>query len=358
MIQSCIGVPPGLPDLPWTSWPVNPWNNEDGVGEYAAGWTYGDFDGDGLLDGVSSDPTADDLRGYVHVVFGDGRETTLRRGQGGLAGAYEQYDLFGAAITVGDFDADGFDDLAVSAPGSSVSGRTYAGGVHIIYGNSSGLSTTGDQLFTQDSTGIQGVAEDADFFGEALAVGDFDGDGYADLAVGTPQEDIGSIGNAGYVGVIYGSAGGLSTVDDGWHQDVSGVYGAAESEDNFGSEVLAMDITGDGISELVVTASGEGIGSQDNRGIIQVLNGTTSGVSAVGDYHLRPSDFGISGTDPHLGMIAKQLDFDADSLADKLVFHAKGDVTGSNCGWYDDDSKTTVFVAVPAGGVLTPECPS
>jgi hypothetical protein len=50
--------------------------------------------------------------------------------------------------------------------------------------------------------------------------GDFNGDGFADLAVGVPLEDVGTVANAGAVNVIYGASGGLSAADDQlWHRD-------------------------------------------------------------------------------------------------------------------------------------------
>ena len=63
-----------------------------------------------------------------------------------------------------------------------------AGVVHVIRGSASGLTTVGDQLWSQDSPGVKGVAKgglkSGDRFGSALASGDFDRDGHADLAIG------------------------------------------------------------------------------------------------------------------------------------------------------------------------------
>ena len=65
----------------------------------------------------------------------------------------------------------------------------------------------GNQLFTQNDVGGE-AAESGDRFGAALAVGDFDDDGFADLAVGAPGEDAGSTADAGTVNVLYGSSSG------------------------------------------------------------------------------------------------------------------------------------------------------
>jgi hypothetical protein len=81
-----------------------------------------------------------------------------------------------------------------------------------VYGTADGLAGAGSQFWTQDSPGVGGSAEAVDDFGESLATGDFNHDGYADLAIAAPSEDVGGIFDAGAVNVLYGSAGGLT----GW----------------------------------------------------------------------------------------------------------------------------------------------
>jgi hypothetical protein len=72
-----------------------------------------------------------------------------------------------------------------------------------------------------------------------LAAGDFDGDGFDDLAIGVPEEDVGGASDAGAVNVLFGSAAGLTAAGSQiWHQDSAGVPGAAENFDRFGN-VLA-----------------------------------------------------------------------------------------------------------------------
>lgn len=87
------------------------------------------------------------------------------------------YESFGFSLAAGDFNSDGYDELAIGVPREGVNHNTidFAGAVHVIYGTAQGLSATGiggigraDQLFTQNSPDVQGVAEEADFFGWSL----------------------------------------------------------------------------------------------------------------------------------------------------------------------------------------------
>ena len=217
----------------------------------------GDFDNDGFADLAAGAPfenangTAD--AGAVSVLPGSASGLTSVGGQifTQVAGAVEAGDLFGFALAAGNFNNDAFVDLAAGAPFEDVGGTADAGAVSAVPGSTAGLTAVGAQLFTQ----VAGTVEAGDFFGFALAAGDFNANTFADLAGGAPAEDVGSVVDAGSVSVVPGSAAGLTSVGGQiFTQDTPGVPGGAEAFDNFGFTLA----TGDTAPTAAASPSGPG----------------------------------------------------------------------------------------------------
>src|SRR6185503_415997 len=207
-------------------------------------------------------------------------------------------DLRGAIVPVQipastrpDFNGDGKDDLAVGVPGEN----TGAGGVHIIYATKGGLSELGDQFFTQASPDVPGGEEDYDLCGTAVASGDFNGDGFGDLAFGCPGEDTpDSAPTAGAVMVLYGSSTGLKgTGSQFWSQNSPGINGGSETLDQCGSSLASGDINRDGFADLVWGCPGEDVGSAENAGAINVLFGSAAGLTATGNRFISQDTAGL-----------------------------------------------------------------
>ncbi len=130
----------------------------------------------------------------------------------GISSSAEEGDGFGSALAAGDFDGDGFGDLAIGVPSEAHGTVQSAGGVHILYGGRAGLAASGTQFWSQDSSFVPDDAEAFDSFGEVLAAGDLDCDGFDDLAVAAPHEDFLLAHWAGTVHVFWGSADGLTPI--------------------------------------------------------------------------------------------------------------------------------------------------
>ncbi len=247
--------------------------------------TVGDFDGDGYDDLAVGAPYEDiepeDSAGSVNVLYGSANGLTATgdqiwyEGYNGVGGEPEANDWFGYALAAGDFDLDGHDDLVVSLPGENLGTGDVlnAGRVVILYGTQNGLSATGSQGWVQGLSGVLNTYEENDYFGKALVTGDFDGDRYADLAIGVPDEDNGSVVDTGAVNVLYGSASGLIATDNEiWFDSGS------EEDDEFGRALTTGDFNGDGFDELAVGIPYEDLGSVVNAGAVDILYGSSGGL--------------------------------------------------------------------------------
>jgi len=299
--------------------------DHDGYGDLAIGVPYEDIE-----------PIVD--AGLVNVIYGTDTlglspigNQMWYQGYAGAEGVAETSDLFGVALAVGDFDGDNYMDLAVGIPYQDVSGYGNAGAVHILYGSGGGLTATNDQLWTQDSPGILGGPESNDWFGNSLAVGDFDGDGYDDLVVGVSGEDIGTINSAGAVNVIYGTSGGLSATDDQiWYQDSDYIQGASEELDQFGYAVTAGDFNSDGYDDLAVGVIHESVGSVSNAGAVNVIYGSANGLITTRNWWFHQDMLDTadgSELDDIFGWALSAGDYNGDGFADLAVGVPGEDIT-------------------------------
>ena len=214
----------------------------------------------------------------------------------GVLGAAEVEDGFGAALGVGDFNNDSFADLAIGAPSEGVGGAAQAGAVNVVYGSASGLTATGNQQWLQGSGGVGGVAEVGDQFGFALTSGDFNNDSFADLAIGTPFEDVGTVVDAGAINVLYGSAARLTaTGNQQWLQGSGGIIGVAEESDFFGAALAAGDFNNNTFADLAIGAPFEDVGTTLDAGAINVLYGSANRLTAAGNQQWLQGSGGIIG---------------------------------------------------------------
>jgi hypothetical protein len=174
----------------------------------------------------------------------------------------------------GDFNGDGFADLAIGVPLEDLTAENQ-GAVTVIYGSPQGLDPRQrpDQLLVQ--TDPEGP-EAQDGFGLSLAVGDFNGDGFGDLAVGANGEDKGRDGNnEGAVTVFYGSPSGLMARSAQYLTEPK----TAEN-DQFGFTLAAGDFNGDGRDELAVSVLNRRVGGAIGAGSVVVFRGAAERLDA------------------------------------------------------------------------------
>jgi hypothetical protein len=284
-----------------------------------------DFDGDGFADmavGVPGEALGSTREaGAVQVLYGSTSGVTdhdqfWHEGSAGVKGKVENSDRFGQVVDSGDFDRDGYADLAIGVPEENV-GKPNAGKVQVLYGSPTGLTASGDQVWHQGKKGVPGTNEKTDWFGKSLAVGDFDGDGYADLAVGVPREEVGGKNGAGRVVVLRGSASGLTASGvQSWTENSPGVATKAWTSDYFGEDLAAGDVSGDGRDDLAISArydTGRFEGSA-----VHLLVGSPSGLTATNSQFLRLTSVGLTADGTSVDSL-RLGDVNADGHADLTI---------------------------------------
>lgn len=313
----------------------------DQLGRSLAG--IGDLDGDGVGDlavGANYDDDGGTNRGalYILLLNPDGtvkRTSKISSTQGGFTGPLRANDEFGRSVaSLGDLDGDGVIDLAVGAP-TDGTGGTRRGAIWILFLRTDGTVKRHVKI-ASGMGGFTGRLKNLDWFAFSLAnLGDFDGDGVVDLAVGAALDDDGAV-NAGAVWLLYLRSDG--TVKD--HRKISsrsgGFTGLLESPDQFGTSVAALgDLNGDGITELAVGTVKDGDGGAE-KGAVYVLFLTAQGTVA---FHQKIS--ALEGNFPRRALntwdwlgssLAPLGDFDRDGVRDVVIGARNDDDGGSNSG--------------------------
>lgn len=255
----------------------------------------GDFNGDGRTDLAVGAPFADgpdndrpDGAGEVYVLFDTASlsgETDLAAAAGFTVYGVEKEEFTGRAIAVGDLNGDGTDDLIISAPGVTAEPdpRTDQGRVYVFFGGP-GLTGTVD-LADQDPPPWDFVLTGAEGFsnaGHALAIADVNGDGTDDLVIGAPfagrvpgTEPGGPRLESGAVYVVYGGPGLSGEVNIAF-DDPDVVIQNQERFSGFGSAVVAGDLNGDGIADIVVGAPQFAAAGRPDAGAVFVYFGAAS----------------------------------------------------------------------------------
>ncbi len=321
---------------------------------------HGDFDDDGLEDLAIGSPDAA-TNGLVKLFESDGAHFVAAATVVGDAVA----GRFGAAMAAGDTNGDGFDDLVVSAPDAEASGLAHAGIVSLYLGSATGLSSTPYLTWEGDAVDAR--------LGAAVAVGDLDGDGQAEV-VFTQTDATDPAGRGTIHTYSYATAAEtvLTGTEDGAH---------------WGSCVAVLrDTDGDGFGDLVATSadadgwrlwhgSATGPGATPDRfdGLARFgrTNRACAGLDDVdgdglGDLVVSDSEFSLAPT-PHTGLVAVYLsrdvaavtDADADGVSVDVDCNDDDGQIGAAATVHPDldadghgDHATSITTCLPPGGWL------
>jgi hypothetical protein len=201
----------------------------------------------------------------------------------------------GFALAAADLSGGEKAELAIGAPWERVGHHWAAGAVHVLRGKESGLTARGKQRFTRANPSVPGEDQPCDYFGNALAAGNFGRGTKSDLAIGmAPWEYDSCIGDRMHkqpkktathpwdgigqdaVYVIYGGAKKLRRSGiQNWNQETPGIEGADNGEEEFGASLAAGQVGHGRQADLAIGAPGSAQ--------VNVLYGSPIGLSAKGD---------------------------------------------------------------------------
>jgi hypothetical protein len=216
----------------------------------------GDVNGDGyadLLVGAFLYDQGESDEGAAYVYLGG--PAGITSGSPATASAVLQSNQAGAQLGfsvagLGDVNGDGYGDVALGAPYYDAIGAD-SGEIYVFHGSSTGITSGGPPQAAGRIARIQGNER----VGWAIAgIGDVDGDGYADLAVGSPLTASISTGvQGGTAAVLFGSATGIQTTGaSGFSALFANEFGGPHAGAQLGYSVGGADVNGDGHADLVV----------------------------------------------------------------------------------------------------------
>jgi hypothetical protein len=235
--------------------------------------------------------------GIIHYAQGT-TKTTVTQNSAGVTGTAEAHDRFGYSLAATPRY------FAVGVPGEAIGDRTFAGGVGVFSHTIAGDAPTMLAGLDQDASGISGVAEHGDGFGTAIALLAYRPSGATSesdalLAIGTPNEDIGTTADAGMVQTLRIPASGAYTEIEAIDHSTVDVLGEPTAGVFFGQRVALANTSPGSVGtatnlKLAVAVPGHDTAGSIEAGAVHVL--PALGAPGTGDKLLTRGDGILPGT--------------------------------------------------------------
>lgn len=237
-----------------------------------------------------------------------------------------------------DVNDDGYADLVVGSPGEDIGTVVDAGSFTVLYGHATGVSGTGSKEYDMNTAGVPGDAQAGAIFGWSQSTGDFNADGYPDVAVSAPGYDTSTVAQAGGLWIFFGGPNGLRTDNVETIGLGDTVFASSSGPTYLGEATAAGDFNGDGVDDLAF-----GMGVIDH---VLVAHGSATGLDkGLSQDMLQPGSSGVPASISTFGFSLSAGDINGDGISDLAVgspydYEDKGFsagsvavIYGSKSGW-------------------------
>lgn len=335
---------------------------------YVTEMATGDLNSDGIADLAINDS----YNNKVYIVYGSKTRKTgtidLSTASDSIISRSKNTTIKIDSLAIGDLNGDGKKDIAISVPkeAGTISGLTNAGKVFVYLGTGTNLPKTIDLDTAMNLTIYGGFKEEqlgsslASNSGNALTFGDVNGDGIADLVIGSSQawyEGLSSSTGAGKVQVIFGKTTLPSSIDLGEQFDMKMTIGSTGLKGYLGVDVKVADLNGDGIGDIIMSAP-DARNSSGTNGWVFVVYGKKNIASKTTIDVEKNADLLIQNPDPvhnlassRYGTTLAIADFDNDGKPDLVGGALEGDYTGGIVKGY------ALMISNPVGKTSTSTTP-